>query len=121
MGFSNLAAQGQADAGAMLLRRVEGHESTRVDGQSGAVIIHADLKPVDIETPTDGDPVVASRVSLLARLHGVGDHIDQQFLQLILIGPDSNGRSLIASLQVTNSAADLTLLGIINRADVIYA
>ena len=53
VGFGDLAAERQADAGAVVLRGEKRHEYVRAVGQARPVVVHVNLNPVGVETPAD--------------------------------------------------------------------
>ena len=86
--FGDLTAEGEADAGAIRLRREEGHEEVAALREAGPVILDPDFHEDRTARPTDADRAVG----LAGRVDGVVHQVDEELIQLVTVRSDPGGR-----------------------------
>src|SRR5262249_10805213 len=91
MGFDDGAANGQAQAHSIFLRRVEGVEDPR--GELNAAAAIADLGPDHIPRPAHADPQRPVAHGRVHRIHAIADEIDENLLDLHAI--EGEGREIV--------------------------
>ena len=84
MGFGDLAAQGETDAGAAGLGGEEGHEHVGSVLNAGAIVEHPDVELRILAGPSD----FGARAAFEDGVGGVVDEIDEKLLELVGVAGD---------------------------------